>query len=88
MELTTMLWLSALVFLVVVAPIWLVLHYRYRREMRGLNGDEREDLRRLVAHAERMHERLLALEAILDAETPGWRQERARSRDWSASDDT
>ena len=78
MDVVTLFWVPGLVFLIVVVPIWLVLHYRYKREMRGLSGHEREDLQRLAEHAERMHERLLALEAILDSEAPGWRERTRR----------
>lgn len=61
-------------FMVVVAPIWLVMHYRSkRREQGALSGEERAELEKLTDLAERMGERIETLEAILDAETPDWR---------------
>ncbi|MCO4200137.1 envelope stress response membrane protein PspB [Aeromonas hydrophila] len=62
------------VFMVVVAPIWLVLHYRAKGRIgAGLADGEREQLQGLLVRAEKMQERVGALESILDAEVPGWR---------------
>ncbi|PJG60344.1 envelope stress response membrane protein PspB [Aeromonas cavernicola] len=62
------------VFMVVVAPIWLILHYRAKGRMgAGLADSERVQLQGLLARAEKMQERVGALESILDAEVPGWR---------------
>ncbi len=64
-----------ILFMVVVAPIWLVMHYRSkRRAQAALSGEERAELERLTDLADRMGERIETLEAILDAETPGWRR--------------
>ncbi|WP_087022796.1 envelope stress response membrane protein PspB [Thaumasiovibrio subtropicus] len=64
-----------IVFLVVVAPIWLVLHYRSKRHTaQGLSADESAQLRTLSERAEQMQERIVTLEKLLDAESPGWRQ--------------
>lgn len=65
----------AILFMVVVAPIWLVMHYRSkRRGQSALSGEERAELERLTDLADRMGERIETLEAILDAETPDWRK--------------
>ena len=67
--------IPAVLFMLVVAPIWLVLHYRSkRRGQAALSSDERAELERLTDLAERMDERIETLEAILDAETPDWRK--------------
>ncbi|MFT5881163.1 MAG: phage shock protein B [Moritella sp.] len=64
-----------IVFLVVVAPLWLILHYRSQRQTSlGLSGEEHEQLQALVSRAEQMQERIVTLEQILDAEAPQWRQ--------------
>ncbi len=64
-----------IVFLVVVAPIWLVLHYRSKRHTgQGLSAEDSAQLQALSDKAERMQERVITLEKILDAESPGWRQ--------------
>ena len=67
-----------LLFVVVVAPLWILMHYRSKRRSQGaLSEDERMELERLAEIAERMGERIETLEAILDAETPDWRKRHA-----------
>ena len=64
-----------IIFMVIVAPIWLVLHYRSQSKVnRGLSKEETEALVLLTQKSERMNERLKTLEAILDAEVPDWRE--------------
>jgi phage shock protein B len=66
-----------IIFLVVVAPIWLVLHYRSKRQIsQGLSEEEYIQLSQLSALADEMAERINTLESILDAESPGWRNKR------------
>jgi len=66
---------AVILFLVVVTPIWLVLHYRSKRAASsagqpvGTEGDVTE----LWQAARRMEERIRTLERILDADTPNWR---------------
>ena len=61
-------------FMLVVAPIWIVSHYRAKgRTSAALTEDERVELDRLMDAAAGMRERIDTLESILDAETPGWR---------------
>lgn len=69
-----MLMAPIILFVVVVAPIWIILHYRSKRQMnQGLNEDERESLALLADQAKRIRERVQTLERILDADAPGWR---------------
>jgi len=63
-----------IIFMLVVAPIWLVLHYRSKRQVsQGLSEEEYVQLSELSELADKMAERIQTLEAILDAETPDWR---------------
>lgn len=63
-----------IIFMLVVAPIWLVLHYRSKRQIsQGLSEEEYAQLSELSEMADKMAERIKTLEAILDAETPDWR---------------
>ncbi len=63
------------VFLVIVAPLWIFMHYRSKqRAQTELSEDERVALETLGRRAEMMAERIETLESILDAETPGWRK--------------
>lgn len=73
-ELFPLIFVPTLLFMVVVAPIWIINHYRAKgRTSAALTEDERVELERLVNAAAGMRERIDTLEAILDAETPGWR---------------
>jgi len=74
----TMAWIEAplIVFLVVVVPIWLILHYRNRRASTSTTesvGGADAEVTELWQTARRMEERIRTLERILDADTPNWR---------------
>lgn len=63
------------IFLVVVAPAWIWMHYRSKQRAQGaLSENERAELETLTLQAERMLERIDTLEAILDEQTPQWRK--------------
>ncbi|MCL1113540.1 MULTISPECIES: envelope stress response membrane protein PspB [Shewanella] len=63
-----------IIFLVIVAPIWLILHYRSKRQVsQGLTEEEFAQLNDLIAKAEKMSHRIETLEAILDTDSPEWR---------------
>lgn len=65
---------SLLVFMIIVAPTWLILHYRSKRQVsQGLSEDEYNQLSELSEMADKMADRIKTLEAILDAESPDWR---------------
>ncbi|MBW8727243.1 MAG: envelope stress response membrane protein PspB [Inquilinus limosus] len=64
-----------IIFLVIVAPIWLVLHYVTRwRSSRTLSREDERMLVDLWESAKRMELRIQTLEKILDAEAPQWRR--------------
>ena len=61
-------------FLCIVAPTWIFMHYRSKQKAQGsLSEQEIMELETLANHAERMGDRIETLEAILDSETPEWR---------------
>lgn len=66
--------IAIILFLVVVLPIWIVMHYStsWRREKqdRQLGKTSYLDLQK---QAEKMEERLDAIESILDSDAPDWR---------------
>lgn len=65
-----------IIFMLVVAPIWLILHYRSKRQVsQGLTEEEYIQLSELSELADKMSERIKTLEAILDAEAPEWRNQ-------------
>ncbi|MFC0139140.1 envelope stress response membrane protein PspB [Erwinia mallotivora] len=65
------------IFVLFVAPVWLWLHYsnRHNGGSDDLSTSERQRLQQLTADAGRMRQRIQALEEILDAEHPDWRQQ-------------
>jgi phage shock protein B len=63
-----------ILFVVVVAPLWIVCHYITQwRSARRLSGDDEKALGELWQSARRMEGRIEALERVLDSEAPGWR---------------
>ena len=63
-----------LIFLIFVAPIWLILHYRSKKQVaQGISEEEYVTLLELAERAEKMAERIHTLEAILDSDSPEWR---------------
>ena len=74
-ELAPIIVAPTVLFLIFVAPIWIIMHYRSKDRAKGsLNAGEHAELERLAEKAESMRERIETLESILDAETPDWRQ--------------
>ena len=64
-----------ILFLVIVAPLWILMHYRSeQRSSSSLSKQERESLDYLLETIDRVGDRLQALEAILDADHPEWRK--------------
>ena len=66
--------IPVIIFMIIVAPIWLILHYRSKGQVnQGLSDEEYIQLSDLSEMADKMADRIKTLEAILDAETPEWR---------------
>jgi phage shock protein B len=67
--------IPVIIFMLLVAPIWLILHYRSKRQInQGFSEEEYTQLSELSELADKMTDRIKTLEAILDAETPDWRK--------------
>ncbi len=63
-----------IIFLAVVAPVWIIAHYVTRwRTVKSLTSEEETILSDLWESAAKMESRIAILEQILDAEAPGWR---------------
>jgi phage shock protein B len=68
------LFVLGVIFLTVVAPVWIIFHYiTLWRRARRLTGEDEKALGELWQSARRMEGRIDALEKVLDAEAPGWR---------------
>jgi phage shock protein B len=62
------------IFLTVIAPIWIVFHYITKwRAVRRLSAGDEKALGELWQAAQRLEARIATLERILDSEAPGWR---------------
>ena len=69
-----MLVMPLVIFMIFVAPIWLILHDRSKKQVnQGLSAEEQASLQSLAEQAEKMSDRIQTLEAILDSEAPEWR---------------
>jgi len=63
------------VFLVFVAPLWLILAYRSKRQTnQGLSKKDQANLETLINRTEQLQDRIISLELILDEESPKWRE--------------
>lgn len=76
MSIWSFLFVPTILFMVLVAPVWIVMHYRSKnREMKGFNQSEQESLDGLLATLDKLTERIQTLEEILDNKHPNWQQE-------------
>ncbi|HYC02963.1 MAG TPA: envelope stress response membrane protein PspB [Azospirillaceae bacterium] len=70
----------AIVFMALVAPIWIIAHYVTKwRIAKTLTADDEQMLSDLWHNATKMEGRIQQLEKILDAEAPGWRGRNERA---------
>lgn len=75
MSLGDLMFVPVIVFVTIVLPIWLVLHYITKwKQSRGLSSDDERMLEDMWQSATRMEERIQTLEEILDAKSPEWRK--------------
>jgi phage shock protein B len=67
-----------ILFLTVVMPIWLTMHYRsVNRSSRSLNSEDREVVEHMLETVDKLADRIQALESILDLEHSDWRPKRS-----------
>lgn len=64
-----------IIFMLVIAPLWLILHYSFRlKSAKALSRADEETLAELWRQSEKLEQRIETLETILDNEAPGWRE--------------
>ncbi len=67
--------IPAILFMIFVAPIWVIMHYRSKNQKEsGISEEEHNRLQELAKIADGMLDRIETLESILDHETPDWRK--------------
>ena len=70
------LFVPTIVFMVVVMPIWIALHYRYKsKSLGGLGEADQKQLDALLRTADTLADRVATLESILDDQHPDWRRQ-------------
>lgn len=63
----------SVLFMVIVAPIWIVMHYRsVGRSAQGLNEQDRVAIDDMLRTVDKLTDRIDALERILDDSSPQW----------------
>jgi len=78
MKMLEFLFVPTILFLTIVAPIWIGMHYSSsRKSSRSLDQGDREELEDLLAELDKMTERIATLESILDQEHADWRERSA-----------
>lgn len=87
MEFWKFLFVPTILFLVIVAPLWISMHYRsVNRSSRSLNREDRESIEHMLETVDKLTDRIGNLESILDIDHPDWRQQVNREqRDKEAS---
>jgi phage shock protein B len=75
MNVTTAIFVLAIVFMTVVVPVVVIMHYTTKwKATKGLSDDEHKMLEDLWKESQAMQSRVNALETILDSEVPDWRK--------------
>lgn len=76
MDVHEIIFVPLILFMIFVAPIWIIMHYRSKNKIgQGLTDQELLQLNDLAHRAEKMADRIKTLEKILDSESPNWRSE-------------
>ena len=76
MQFLEFLFVPTILFMVLVLPIWLVLHYGAKKKMgRGLTESDQESLDQLLRQLDEATARIETLESILDAKNPNWKSD-------------
>jgi phage shock protein B len=76
MQFFDFMFVPAILFMIIVMPIWLILHYRAKGKAGGaLSENDHEALDDLLRNLDKLSDRIETLEAILDETNPRWREE-------------
>ena len=77
-----------ILFIVVVLPIWISMHYSaLKLSSRSLNKDDREAVDHIMETVDRLTDRIHTLETLLDSDYPDWRQQQERREHYNTETD-
>ncbi|MFK7976974.1 MAG: envelope stress response membrane protein PspB [Halioglobus sp.] len=80
MEFWKFMFVPTILFLTVVAPMWITMHYRsVNKSSRSLSSDDRESIEHMLETVDKLTDRIGTLESILDDDHPQWRTQVRRS---------
>jgi phage shock protein B len=80
MEFWNYMFVPTILFMVIVAPLWITLHYRsLSRSSRSLSTEDRESIEHMLETVDKLTERIGTLEAILSEDHPDWQRQTSRS---------
>jgi phage shock protein B len=76
MEFWKFMFVPTILFMVIVAPMWITMHYRsVSRSSRSLNQEDRESIEHMLETVDKLTDRIGALESILEVDHPDWRKQ-------------
>ena len=64
----------AILIITVVIPLWIIFHYVTKwKTSKGLSPEDEKMLSEIWESANKMEERIITLERIMDIDSPNWR---------------
>jgi phage shock protein B len=76
MQFFDFIFVPTILFMVIVMPLWLTMHYRYKsKNSGGLTETDQATLDDLLRALDRLTDRMETLETILDDRNPQWRRD-------------
>lgn len=76
MDFWEFMFVPTILFMVIVAPVWIGLHYRsLNRSSRSLSDEDRENVEQILVTVDKLTQRIQTLESLLDAEQADWREQ-------------
>ncbi|MFT4519109.1 MAG: phage shock protein B [Halioglobus sp.] len=79
MEFWKFMLVPTILFLTIVAPMWIAMHYRsVNRSSQSLKSEDLESVEHMLETVDKLTDRIGTLESILDDDHPQWREKVSR----------